>query len=49
MYFREVGKEPRPIASRGMEWALAIAALATLFFGLWPSSLLDAATSAAGL
>jgi NADH-quinone oxidoreductase subunit N len=49
MYFREVGKEPKPIASRGMVWALAIAALGTLFLGLMPSGLLSAATAAAGL
>jgi len=43
MYFREVGKEPKPISSRGMTAALLIAALATLFFGLFPSALLTAA------
>jgi NADH-quinone oxidoreductase subunit N len=49
MYFREVGKEPKPIAARGMVWALAIATIGTLFFGLLPSGLLSAASAAAGL
>jgi NADH-quinone oxidoreductase subunit N len=47
MYFREVGKEPKPIVSRGMNAAILIAAAATLFFGLYPSWLLNAANAAA--
>jgi NADH-quinone oxidoreductase subunit N len=47
MYFREVGKEPKPIASRGMTAAILLAAAATLFFGIYPSWLLTAANAAA--
>ncbi len=36
MYFREVGREPRPIKSVPMAAALTIACLATLALGLMP-------------
>jgi NADH-quinone oxidoreductase subunit N len=45
MYFREVGKEPKPIVSRGMTVAILIAAAATLYFGLFPGELLEGAGS----
>ncbi len=43
MYFREVGREPKPIRSAPMSAALALAALATLGLGLLPGWLLSAA------
>ena len=38
MYFREVGREPKPIRSASMSAAIAIAALATIGLGLLPRS-----------
>ena len=46
MYFREVGREPRPIVSAPMTTAIAIACLATLGLGLLPGWLLTAAQNA---
>ncbi len=43
MYFREVGREPRPIVSTSMTAAIAIACFATLGLGLLPGWLLTAA------
>jgi NADH-quinone oxidoreductase subunit N len=48
MYFREVGREVRPIQARGMTAAILIAALATLAIGVLPSWLIDAAGAALG-
>lgn len=42
MYFREVGREPQPVQSRAMSWALVIAVLVTLALGILPSTVLDA-------
>jgi NADH-quinone oxidoreductase subunit N len=44
MYFREVGREVHPIRSRGMSWAIAIAALVTLALGILPNWLVTAAS-----
>ncbi|MEO6954658.1 MAG: NADH-quinone oxidoreductase subunit N [Polyangia bacterium] len=46
MYFREVGREPRPIVSAPMTAAIAIACLVTLGLGLLPGWLLTAAQNA---
>jgi NADH-quinone oxidoreductase subunit N len=45
-YFREVGREPKPIRSASMSAAIAIAALATLGLGLLPGWFLAAAQNA---
>jgi len=45
MYFREVGREPRPIMSVPMTAALALAAIGTLGLGLLPGWLLTAVQS----
>jgi NADH-quinone oxidoreductase subunit N len=41
MYFREVGREPQPIQSRSMSWAILIAVLVTLALGIVPNSVLQ--------
>jgi NADH-quinone oxidoreductase subunit N len=46
MYFREVGREPKPIRSASMSAAIAIAALATIGIGLLPGWFLTAAQNA---
>jgi NADH-quinone oxidoreductase subunit N len=46
MYFREVGREPRPTQGRSMTAALLIAAIATMVIGCLPGWLLDAALKA---
>ena len=46
MYFREVGREPKPIQSTATNAAILLAAIATLFFGILPTGLLNAASSA---
>jgi NADH-quinone oxidoreductase subunit N len=43
MYFREVGREMKPIHSRGMTWSIAIAVLVTLALGILPGWLVSAA------
>jgi NADH-quinone oxidoreductase subunit N len=43
MYFREVGREPKPIRSVPMSAALTLVTLATLGLGLMPGWLLAAA------
>jgi NADH-quinone oxidoreductase subunit N len=46
MYFREVGREARPLRSNGVTAALLIAALGVIAIGLLPSWLVDAANAA---
>ena len=46
MYFREVGREPKPIRSVPMSAALTLATLATLGLGLLPGWLLSAVQNA---
>jgi NADH-quinone oxidoreductase subunit N len=46
MYFREVGREPKPLKSVPMSAALTIACLATLVLGLMPGWLFSAVQSA---
>jgi NADH-quinone oxidoreductase subunit N len=46
MYFREAGRELRPLRSTSVSAALLIAALAVLFIGILPSWLVDVANAA---
>lgn len=46
MYFREVGREPRPLRSSGVNAALILAAVGVLLLGLFPSWLVDLAQAA---
>jgi NADH-quinone oxidoreductase subunit N len=47
MYFREVGREAKPLRASSVTAALVVAALATLLLGLLPSWLVDVANAAA--
>ena len=46
MYFRELGREPTPLRAPGVSAALVVAAVGTLFLGLFPSWLSDIAAAA---
>jgi len=41
MYFREVGREPQPVQSRAMWWALMLATFFTLALGIMPGGALE--------
>jgi NADH-quinone oxidoreductase subunit N len=45
MYFREVGREPRPLRSRATQWALLIAVVLTIALGVLPGWLIRAASA----
>jgi NADH-quinone oxidoreductase subunit N len=46
MYFREAGRETKPLHAASVAWALAIAAIATLLIGILPGWLTDLASAA---
>jgi len=46
MYFREAGREPKPLRSASVSAALIIAAVGVLVIGILPTWLVDAATAA---